>query len=694
MRAPLHLVLLLACGTAAAQTADEADLALAYGDAATVSVATGSRQSVRRAPAVASVFTAEDIRAMGAHDLGQVLERVPGMHVSRSYYLQDPRYQIRGVQGDFNQQTLLLIDGVRHQSVHTGGHGEQWINMPADQIARVEVIRGPGSALHGADAVAGVVSVTTVGADPRQTPRVGVQWSGDAERSLSVLGGGQIGDLAWSAYFRGATRDGAGETVQADAQTALDAVFRTRASLAPGPANTRHRDLDANLRLVWGAWDASLATKRRYGAGSGVGLAQALSPDDSADTEHSVLAVNWHAENGPAGWDLQAHASLTHTRVDSWFRLFPKGAFGGQFPDGMIGAPGRDARMLDVELGATYSGLASHRLRLGAGARDSDLYAVREQKNFNFAPVAGIGYVPVPLGALVDVSTTSPYINPVRRRLHYVLVQDEWNLAQDWDLTVGIRSDQFSDFGATTNPRLALVWDARHDLTVKLLHGRAFRAPAFTELHTVNNPVALGNPTAQPERMATSELALDWQAAAKLHGSLNLFHYRMSDILRAVPNAEPFTGNTFANLGEQVGRGLETEWRWKPHPTAQLVASYSYQDARDGLTDAPVADAPRHMVKLGLDWSPAPAWGVHVQARHAGGRQRAPGDTRAPVADADAMDLALRWNHQARAGWSATLSIHNLLDRDLREPSPAPGSIPFDFPLPGRQVVLQTQYRF
>jgi outer membrane receptor for ferrienterochelin and colicins len=71
-------------GSAAAAQTTEEDLALTYGDKTMISIATGSTQPVSRAPAAATVITARDITAMGATDLDQALESVPGLHVSMS----------------------------------------------------------------------------------------------------------------------------------------------------------------------------------------------------------------------------------------------------------------------------------------------------------------------------------------------------------------------------------------------------------------------------------------------------------------------------------------------------------------------------------------------------------------------------------------------------------------------------------
>src|SRR6185312_5112227 len=139
-------------------------------------------------------------------------------------------------------------------------------------------------------------------------------------------------------------------------------------------------------------------------------------------------------------------------------------------------------------------GFEQHRIRLGTGYQVEDMYETAEQKNFTITVSPGIGPEIIPLSGIVD-ATNDPsliYMQPHKRHVSYVFAQDEWSIAKDWTLTAGVRQDRYSDFGDTTNPRLALVWNAAYNLTVKALHGQAFRAPSFSEEYAVNNPVATG----------------------------------------------------------------------------------------------------------------------------------------------------------------------------------------------------------
>src|SRR5690606_18204318 len=113
-----------------------------------VTIASGSPVAINRAPAVATVITAADIRAMGATDLDQVLAAVPGLYVSNTFSNYNPIYAFRGIYSQVNTETLLLLNGVPMTSLYRGDRGGIWGGMPVRSIARIEIIRGPGSAVY------------------------------------------------------------------------------------------------------------------------------------------------------------------------------------------------------------------------------------------------------------------------------------------------------------------------------------------------------------------------------------------------------------------------------------------------------------------------------------------------------------------------------------------------------------------
>jgi outer membrane receptor protein involved in Fe transport len=122
-----------------------------------------------------------------------------------------------------------------------------------------------------------------------------------------------------------------------------------------------------------------------------------------------------------------------------------------------------------------------------------------------------------------------------QRTSYYLFAQDEWKLARNWLATTGVRYDHFSDFGNTTNPRLALVWATTDKITTKLLYGKAFRAPSFSELFATSNPLTLGNPNLKPETIDTYELALSHQLSSRLLYTANIYRYNIKDFITFVP---------------------------------------------------------------------------------------------------------------------------------------------------------------
>lgn len=682
----LAAALSLLAPQAHAQLADEEDLAMAYGDKSFVTIATGARVPVHRAPAVATVITAEDIAAIGATDLDEVLETVPGLHVSRSTTTNSPIYVIRGIHRNTNPQVLMLENGIPVTSTFSGDRGNVWGGLPVENIARIEVIRGPGSAAYGADAFAGVINIITKTAAEIGGTEAGLRAGSFKTGDAWVLHGGKAGAIDIAAYFRTGTTDGFDRTVGADAQSGWDGIFGTNASRAPGPINVGRKAVDGHLDLGYENWHFRVGYKERDNVGSGTGIASALDPTGKNHSQRITTDLTYENKNFARNWEVAAQASYLHYKEFSDLTLFPAGAFGGSFTDGMIGNPDKWEQHSRFNVSAFYSGFFNHRVRLGAGAEKAAIYRTRESKNFNpdFTPI-GTGS----LADVIDVSDTAPFLRPHSRILRFAYVQNEWNFAKDWTLTAGLRHDRYSDFGGTTNPRLALAWEAAYNLTAKILYGTAFRAPAFTEQFNINNPVVIGNPNLKPEKIRTLEAAVAWQPVATTQFSANVFRYEMSDIIQLV-------NTVYSNAGEQTGTGLELEAAWDASKRLRLAGNYSFQRSIDKATDSDAGLAPRHRVYLRADWRFTPGWQVNSQLNWVADRKRATGDTRPDIDDYTTVDLTVR-TQRGKNKWDVAFSVRNLLDADVREPSPfgAPFvALPYDMPQAGRSFYAQAGYRF
>ncbi|MEW9898629.1 TonB-dependent receptor [Chitinivorax sp. PXF-14] len=693
---PFRPTTLFAClllgwlGTATAAESDEEDLALAFGDTASISLATGSKQTLRRAPAVASVITADEIKAMGATDLDEVLETVPGMHVTRTPVVWQPIYVMRGIASSpTNPQILMLQNGVPMTTLYTGDKGNMWGGLPLDNIARIEIIRGPGSALYGADAYAGVINIITKTAADIDGTEFGVRDGAFRTRDVWLQHGGQLGPVAMAGYLRWGKTDGEHETIEADAQTGRDKVFGTHASLAPGPVSTGRDALDAGLDLSLDKWRLRAGYKLRDKLQTGAGVASSLDPDSYGKSQRITSDLSWADPQLANDWGAGAtlsYLSWMERTDDTNLMLSPPGSRFplGSFPDGFIGGPNRWERQLRLSGFTTYTGFAGHSIRLGAGHDDLNLYKTTTNKNNLLTPRG-----PQPTGPVIEYSDIQPHITPHRRKNDYAYLQDEWQLARDWAVTAGLRHDRYSDFGGTTNPRAALVWDASLNLTAKLLYGKAFRAPAFIEAYGIN-PVNSGNPGLKPESIQTRELALAWQARKNLQLSLNLFRYDMKDVIRVVANPVAGTGGTYQNIGAQRGHGGELEAGWDVDSRLRVSANYAYQRSVDIGTGLDAGYAPHSHYYARADWHFLDNWLLSAQGNRIVERKRIAGDPRTAVPDYTTADLTLR--AQVTKQLEVSASGRNLFDATVFEPTP-PGTIPGDLPMPGRAWYVQAVYK-
>jgi outer membrane receptor protein involved in Fe transport len=694
------------------QTDDEQDLISAYGDEEIISLATGRSQPISRAPAVVTVITAKEIEEMGATNLDQVLESVPGIHVSLSSVRFSPLISVRGIHTDKNPQVLMLVNGVPITQVYFGNRGA-YSTLPVASIERVEVVRGPGSAIYGADAFAGVINVITKNAANINGAEGGIRYGAFNTKDAWALYGSKWGDFDVSFSVEYNQTDGDNERIIAsDSQSLFDAASGTSASLAPGPVSTGIERADIRLDLGYENWRLGAWNWRLNDAGVGPGLAQALDPTGLAETNNYLVDLTYHNPELTDYWDVSARFSYMRIDSNSQQTLFPAGSvlpIGSDgnvnpknpagvvlFTDGMKGNPGTDEDHYRLDLASFYTGFDDHRWRFSTGIYYVDLEP-NETKNFGPGVLNGSSLNTVD-GTLTDVTGT-PYvfIKPESRTVNYVSIQDEWSFAQDWDLTTGVRYDHFSDFGDTINPRLALVWDARHDLTTKFLYGRAFRAPAFAELFAINNPVVLGNPELDPETINTFELAFDYRPTFDLRTGLNLFAYKVDDLIRFVPDPNGTT-STAQNVGSQKGYGFELETEWKLTSNFTFSGNYAFQNSEDTDTNTNAGYAPKNQIYLIGKWKFLPDWLLSTDLLWVGDRKRVVNDPRPGIDDYTVVDLTLR-KKNIIDGLSATLLVRNLFDEDAFEPSPADpitgvSSVPGDYPLEGRFIGGELRYHF
>ncbi len=657
--------------TVADESEEEALLEL-YGGEELVSIATGTAQPISKAPAVASVITAADIKEIAARDIDDVLETVPGLHVSKSQIGYNPIYTFRGIYEGQNPQVLMLVNGISISNLFTGNRGQVWGGMPVEAISRIEVIRGPGSAIYGADAFAGVINIVTKNAREIDGTEVGVRYGSFNTKEVWALHGGNYAgfDVALMAEVK--STDGHNENVDSDA------ISLTGASLTPGSTSNGRDNIDLRLDIEKGNLEFRAGLQRRRNLEIGFGVGSALDQHAEYESDRWNADLTYHNPQFTEDWDVQAQASFFNTsqEVDEDTFILPPGTPGVP-PEGLIGNPEVWERHWRFNFSALFSGLENHAVRFGTGYSTSEIYRVRDENNFT--------------GTLLDFSDTPFAFLPEKHRDNkYGFIQDVWSFANDWEFTAGIRYDDYNDFGDTWNPRAALVWSARHDTTVKLLYGQAFRAPSFAEFRNQNNPVALGNDELDPEEIETFEFALDYRPLEEIRFGANIFHYEWDDIIRFVQNGPTATAQ---NVGQQKGYGLELEMEWLPSSSLSFLANYAYQNSEDKDTDEDAGDAPHHQIYARANWEFLPNWTITPAVNYVIDRDRPPMDTRQELDDYAVVDLTLR-SKAFSENWEFALAARNLFNSSPEEPTTATAGISNDLPLERRSIFAEFRIDF
>lgn len=670
------------------------DLALAYGDEDFVSIATGKNQLVAKAPAVATVITSNDIQAMGAVDIDDIFNSLPGIHVGINEFY-NSIYNIRGINSKFNSQVLILIDGVPIKTLFFGNKGAvAWGGMPVQAIERIEIIRGPGSAVYGADALSGTINIITKKYNDIDADEIGLIYGSYNSNSVWYNSAQQWNGFDLSLTLQALSTDGQSETVEADLQSILDSLQGTNVSYAPGGVNNSRDSFDLRLNLQKGLWETRLGLTERQNIGTGAGVAEALDPEGKFKGSRRNLDIIYNNPEFSDTWSLESQINYFYTtqEIDENLILFPPGTInpdlGGPFPDGMIGNPEVIENHWRWHTSAFYDGFKSHQIRLGAGYYDLDITEVKESKNFALDADGNFINPGDPLAVVDD----SPFIFlPEGSRTNkYVFVQDIWQLHNDVELTYGVRFDEYSDFGSTTNPRYALVWSMSNNLTSKFLYGKAFRAPSFSELENQNNPVTLGNPDLDPEEIETIELVLDYQASLDQRYGINIFSYEWKDIIDYIQDSGATT-STAQNDGEQDGKGVELEYEWQVSNDFSFLANYSYLDTERDGSGSINSNAPKNQIYLRMKMQLTEYYSYTNQLYAISSRERTETDAREDLNGYTWANMSLLYSNP-QTNWQYQLTVNNVLDDKIYEPHTV--NIPNDLPLAGRNFYFTIKYNF
>ncbi len=649
-----------------------------------ISISTKTTQTLSQASAAVTLITAKDIKATGAVNLVDVLQGVPGIYVRHSHFGFRPLISFRGSN---SKQTLVMINGSPVSDL-MWRLGIFWKGLSANMIERVEIIRGPGSALYGTDASAGVINVITKTAGKIKKSEGGLR-SGSFNTQSAWMEYGdkwQGFDVALTAEL--SRTDGHDPLIESDAQSRADTRSGTNASLAPNQAGFGWQNIDLRFSLARDKWRLQADYARHDNLETGMTGAGALDPVTEGKDSSLELGLFYKNANFRDDWGLDGELRYRRVSYSSGegFQEWPAGYTDstGVYPNGVLNQMESAEQRLSGQLSLLYHGFDDHEISLGGGYSWHDLYHVRHMVNSGTDASGN----PLPAGGgVVDISNSAYAFAPEKtRQIYYAFLQDVWHMSKDWELTSGLRYDYYSDFGGTLNPRLALVWQTSKKLTTKLIYGQAFRAPGFQELFAETS-FTLPNPELEPERSQTWELSFAYQATKNLHLGMNLYRLKQSDFISAQTVAG-LPKRLYKNSGEHIINGVELETRWQANKKLRFAANYTRRNPDDSPFKA--VGLPDQQAYVRADWRFHPHWNLNVQTNWLGERNRRSNDTREALDSYWNTDSTLRYF--GLKDWELAVSVRNIFDVDGRDYTGA--SVPNDLPLAGRSVYAEARYKF
>jgi outer membrane receptor protein involved in Fe transport len=557
-----------------------------------VLAASRTAEAVEDAPASVTIISRQELRAMAYPTIAEAIRGVRGIYLSS-----DDVYQSVGVRGfsrpgDYGNRILVLLDG--HPM------NDDWIwssyvgydaRVDIDDVDRIEVIRGAGSVVYGNGAFFGVINLVTRSKDEPTHGEVAVSTALDAGRARATAVWHPTSDSGIWVSLAGAKSAGLDkyypEYVSQPNADGTPSITDHRGN----PATGLVRDADGFRAVTLGghAWYRALSARwlvtshekhlpsAPYGTPFG-------DPNTIGTDTRTFVDVQFE----PVWENVE---SLTRVHFDTYHysnnlpyapNTVDPESFGPEH-DTFLGLWGGLEQRLIFKLPPAY------KLTVGADLTDNFKTHQRSTDDRVLA-----GYTGADAGALIDNN------NPFTNIAGYALVDIVF--APEVRLSAGTRLDYFDSFefkaGEALSPRIALIIKPYANGNLKLMAGKAFRAPSVYERYYASS-TQLSPTNIRPEQVLSAEAELTHHFTSAVSGVITGYTNYVSNLIElgtVTQGGQDFVQYGNSNAPVQVVGG-EAELRHEFRQGYMLAASTSVQKARY-LNDSNLREVPNSPVVL------------------------------------------------------------------------------------------------
>ncbi len=662
----------------------------------TVTTASKYEQKTTEAPSSVTIITAEEIELYGWRTLADVLRSVKGFYTSY-----DRAYEHLGVRGfclpgDENSRVLILLDGFRMNENVRGhsGIGEDFL-LDVDLIDRIEIVRGPGSSLYGANAIFGVINIIT----KKGKDIDGFEISGDLYGQENSLRRWETGRarVTFGKEFEDGTDFLISSTLfDRDATTLTIPHFSIDEGLGP----TTNDGEDAYKIFTKFTFDnltfeAGLNSREKQIPTAPLGTAFGSEYENKIEDKAGFIALTYERE-------FSNELAMIARSSFNFYNYRRIGWYSGEDQLTARKTYEREGNWWNTELQFTTELFEKHKVTWGAEFQ----YNGKQDQDSSWSGI------PYPWGEAPSAEALESINNPLR--VHEsgenwgLYIQDEAEIFENLTANAGVRYDYYEGSGGSTNPRFALIYNHSNATTLKLLYGTAFRPPTLFELYyedpVFEQPAALD---LDPETIETYEAILEHFFDPTLLGTFSLYHYKLRD---SIARQSEFAELTWRNMGTVEATGFEAGLQKKWANGTKLRASYSLADTEYqepqlksdvllGYNSTRMLNSPESLFKLNL-LTPLVKdkvfAGLEVQydskRRTIGGWNEAEEQVRDETDDSIVTNLTITCVDVIK-GMDMSFGVYNLFDEKYAHP--AWGDNELDtIEQNGRTFMMNLKYRF
>ncbi|NOT22004.1 MAG: TonB-dependent receptor [Nitrospiraceae bacterium] len=525
----------------------------------TVSVASRYEQPISKAPSNVYVITDEDIRQSGATDLPTVFRRIPGMEVMQMTGA-DFNVSVRGNNQPLANKLLVIIDG---RSIYVDAQASVfWKMLPVTlpEIKRIEVLKGPASAIYGFNAFDGIINIIT------KSPE-------EMRGTTLQFGAGELGTISSAAIHAGTMGN-----------------FGYRLSVGRDQ-NQQWSDRDA---LAFRSHKLNLQTEYALSAQSKLSISGGFVDVNRFDGNLTDIG-------SPSSKPSQGYAHVVYEHNNLLLRSSWTG-----FSD-----------PIDVTLNPLIANLVRNTDRAGSSMASNfaNTYNVEGQHTVHIGPANRFTYGMNYRHNTFSSNYISQFGQENRLGIH---LQDEWKATETITIVAGGRYDLDSFIHATISPRLAVLYNPILDHTFRAALSVAYRPPTLFETHlqtqtvvTLPSPIlsppttqSIGSANLAPEEIVSYEVGYQgWFFKHRLRVRTDLFFNHISNLISTRGTSSGISsfvndpGQADIYGGEAGVEFLATRW-------LTGFANYSYQEIWQSFSDSMRRGAPRFKWNVGLrgDW--------------------------------------------------------------------------------------------